>query len=93
MKRWNSLLLFVAGGLLLAVSASSTFTVNTTIEVEYDSSIEENREDLIGFFDGIYNELGIISCNNFTGRFQNSAVSKNYKFQQVKTVKGLRNII
>ena len=68
MKRLNSLLLFVAGGLLLAVSASSTFTVNTTIKVVYDSSLV--GEDLEGFFDGIYNELGIISCNNFTGRFQ-----------------------
>ena len=51
------------------ISASSTFTVNTTIEVGYNSD-EIGENDLEGFFDGIYRELGIISCNNFIGELQ-----------------------
>ena len=52
--------------LFLPLFSARTFKVSTAVQVGYDST--EIAEDLEGFFDQIYKELGIISCNNFTGR-------------------------
>lgn len=48
----------------LHLTSGSTFTVNNTATISYDSTVDNSTRN--SYFDSVYSELATISCHNFT---------------------------